>query len=103
VIFDARGFLIEPDSSGFRIVVNDKGALYPLTTDPIAQETSFKASNPDVNDRFGRALAFEGDTVVIGAPDEDSNASGVNGDQTGSVSRRPETLVRFPEASYFRV
>src|SRR5204863_6715990 len=41
-----------------------------------------KASNPDAYDRFGYAAALSGDTAVISAYSEDSNAIGVNGDQS---------------------
>jgi alpha-tubulin suppressor-like RCC1 family protein len=42
----------------------------------IAQLAYLKASNPDANDDFGRAVAIDGDTLVIGAPNEDSTATG---------------------------
>jgi len=41
-----------------------------------------KASNTRANARFGSALAISGDTLVVGARDESSNASGVNGNQS---------------------
>lgn len=50
----------------------------------IFQEAYVKASNPNVDDHFGAAVAISGKTLVIGAPDEDSNASGVNGNQTNN-------------------
>ena len=40
-----------------------------------------KASNTGADDWFGRAVAVSGDTVVVGAYREDSNATGVNGYQ----------------------
>ena len=39
------------------------------------------ASNREANDKFGYAVAIAGDTLVIGAPGEASNASGANGNQ----------------------
>ena len=42
----------------------------------IVQQVYLKASNPDANDEFGRAVAVSGDTLVIGAPNEDSTATG---------------------------
>lgn len=33
-------------------------------------------SDPEANDRFGRSAAISGDTVVIGAPDDDDNGAG---------------------------
>ena len=51
----------------------------PLTTDPIAQQAYLKASNTGADDWFGGSVAVSGDTVVVGAYREDSNATGVNG------------------------
>ncbi len=45
------------------------------------QQAYLKASNTDPNDRFGFSVAISGDTVVVGAVREDSNASGSNGNQ----------------------
>ena len=44
------------------------------------QQAYLKASNTGVNDHFGYSVALSGDTVVVGASYEDSNATGVNGD-----------------------
>ena len=40
-----------------------------------AQTAYLKASNTDGNDRFGEAVAIDGDTIVVGAPEEQSNGS----------------------------
>lgn len=40
-----------------------------------------KASNPDPDDRFGASVAIDGDTIVVGAEGEDSQATGIDGDQ----------------------
>jgi len=64
--------------------VDDRGARYPLTIDPIAQQAYFKASNTDAGDSFGAAVAVSGDTVVVGAYEEDSSATGVNGNQANN-------------------
>jgi hypothetical protein len=45
------------------------------------QQAYLKASNTDVSDYFGGSVAVDGDTVVVGARREASNATGVNGDQ----------------------
>ncbi len=47
-----------------------------------AQQAYVKASNTRAIDNFGHALAVSGDTMVIGSPREDSNATGVNGNQS---------------------
>src|SRR5687768_7124077 len=50
----------------------------------IAQQAYLKASNAGGLDQFGHALAISGNTLVIGAQYEDSNATGVNGVQTNN-------------------
>lgn len=40
-----------------------------------------KATNTGAGDAFGTSIAISGDTAVVGAPLEDSNATGVDGDQ----------------------
>jgi len=43
----------------------------------------FKASNTGADDQFGRSIALssDGKTLIVGAPNEDSSATGVNGIQ----------------------
>ena len=50
-----------------------------------SQQAFFKASNPGEHDEFGSAVAISGDTIVVAAENEDSNATGVNGDQTNDT------------------
>jgi hypothetical protein len=45
------------------------------------QQAYLKGSNTDARDRFGWSVSISGDTIVVGALDEDSNATGVNGEQ----------------------
>ncbi|MHC4091383.1 MAG: hypothetical protein ACYSVY_14105, partial [Planctomycetota bacterium] len=84
-VFDADGAAVparfEPAGDGLRLIVDDRGARYPLTIDPIAQQAYLKASNTGEGDQFGNSVAVSGDTVVVGAPDEDSSATGVNGNE----------------------
>ncbi len=85
-VFDAAGKSVSAkwfsiDGDRLRLEVDDAGAHYPLTIDPIVQQAYLKASNTGVDDWFGHSVAVSGDTVVVGAPLEDSNASGVNGNQ----------------------
>ena len=65
-----------------RLLVEERGARYPITIDPIAQQAYLKASNTGAGDQFGYSVAISGDTVVVGAWNEDSNATGVNGTQS---------------------
>ncbi|MCH9659465.1 MAG: FG-GAP repeat protein [Bacteroidetes bacterium] len=50
------------------------------------QTAYVKSSNTEASDVFGHAIATTaiGDTVVISAPGEDSNATGINGDQANN-------------------
>lgn len=50
-----------------RLLVDERGARYPLTIDPIAQQAYLKASNTGAGDQFGYTVAVSGDTVVVGA------------------------------------
>ena len=84
-------------SSTLVLVVDDRGARYPLTIDPIAQQAYLKSSNSQFGDAFGFALATSGDTLVVGAHSEDSAATGVNGDQSnqsGGTSGAAYVFVR---------
>ncbi len=49
-----------------------------------SEQAYLKASNTDAGDFFGSSVAISGDTVVVGAYFEDSNATGVNGDQSNN-------------------
>ena len=61
----------------------ESGAVYVFTRSGGAwsQQAYLKASNTDPGDRFGSSLAIKGDTLVVGASTESSNATGVNGNQ----------------------
>ena len=69
-----------------RLLVDERGARYPVTVDPIAQQAYLKAGNTGANDRLGWSVAISGETVVVGAPYEDSNATGINGDQADNTA-----------------
>lgn len=49
-------------------------------------EAYLKASNAEAGDRFGTSVSLEnnGSTLVVGADGEDSNAVGINGDETNN-------------------
>ncbi len=59
-------------------------ALLPQTapSTPDSQQAYLKASNTDAGDKFGNSIAISGDTVVVGAVQEASSATGVDGNQT---------------------
>ena len=81
---DGKTLLSRFEAAGekqLRLVVEDADARYPVTIDPVAQQAYLKASNTGVSDLFSHAVAVSGDTVVVGAIYEDSNATGVNGNE----------------------
>jgi hypothetical protein len=61
----------------------DSGAAYIFVRDGTtwSQQAYLKASNTGAGDRFGDSVVVSGDTVVVAAEEEDSNATGVNGNQ----------------------
>ncbi|MBY0506171.1 MAG: Ig-like domain-containing protein [Bryobacteraceae bacterium] len=73
----AASFQATPE--GFRYRVEAVGARFPVTVDPVAQQAYVKASNTGPGDVFGSAVAISGDTMVVGAPSESSDATGVGG------------------------
>jgi hypothetical protein len=62
------------------------GAVYVFTrTNSVwSQQAYVKASNTANGDFFGQSVALVGDTLAVGASDEDSCATGVNGDQSNN-------------------
>jgi len=55
--------------------------VFTRTGDTWSQQARLSASNPDSQDRFGFSVALDGVTLVVGAPGEDSSATGANGNQ----------------------
>ncbi|MBX9735302.1 MAG: FG-GAP repeat protein [Phycisphaerales bacterium] len=60
------------DASGAAYVFVRSGSTW-------TQQAYLKASNTGANDAFGFSVAISGDSVVVGAKQEDSSATGVNG------------------------
>ncbi len=83
IVLDADGKELvagfETTTAGLRLCIDERGARYPLTIDPLAQQAYLKASNTEAGDSFGHSVAVSGNTVVVGAFDEASTATGVNG------------------------
>ena len=60
------------------------GAAYVFVRDAAnvwSQQAYLKASNTNSGDQFGEGVAISGNTIVVGAPSERSQATGVNGNQ----------------------
>lgn len=76
--------------------VESSGAVYIFTKiDGQWMETSMlKASNPSLGDHFGSSLAVLENTLVIGAPEEDSSSTEINGRQD-DLSRNSGAVYVF--------
>lgn len=67
---------------------NSAGAAYVFVrnVDTWSQQAYLKASNTAAGARFGSSVAVSGDFVVVGANEEDSNATGINGNQNNMLA-----------------
>ena len=65
------------------VAANLRGAAYVFVRSGTtwSQQAQLKASNAQILDQFGHAVAISGDTIVVSAPFEDSSATGVGGNQ----------------------
>jgi hypothetical protein len=76
------------------------GAVYVFTRTAAgvwSQQAYVKASNTDAGDRFGRAvaLAADGSALVVGAPLEDSAATGIGGNQNDNSAASAGAVYVF--------
>ncbi len=65
----------------------EAGAVYVFTRDAAgvwSQQAYIKASNTDAEDFFGISVALLGDTLAVGAPFENSAATGIDGAQSNT-------------------
>lgn len=76
---------------------NTSGAVYVFVENSgtWSQQAYIKASNTNDLDLFGASVAIHGDTLVVGAPGEDSNATGVGGDQSDNSSANAGAVYVF--------
>ncbi|MEZ5352866.1 MAG: FG-GAP repeat protein [Bryobacteraceae bacterium] len=89
-----------------RMTVDERGAVYPVTVDPLVQMAYLKASNTGSGDGFGYSVAVSIDTVVVGAHLEDSIANTVNGDQANNSatdSGAAYVFTRDRDGAWFQV
>ncbi len=93
-LFEASASTNQADNSAFR-----SGAVYVFTRSGStwSQPAYLKASNIGRNDKFGQDLAMSGngEVVAVGAPGEDSAATGVGGDETSNALRDSGAVYVF--------
>jgi hypothetical protein len=94
------------DSSGATLAVaasahDGTGAVYVFerSNGVWTERTVLKASNAEFDDRFGDALTLSGDgtTLAVGAPNEDSAASEVDGDESDNSADDAGAVYVFVE------
>jgi len=81
-VFDADGkalpasFELSANQERLRILVEDRGARYPITIDPWIQSAVLTGSDISGKDGLGYSVAISGDTAVVGAPYDGVNGTG---------------------------
>jgi hypothetical protein len=85
------------NGSGNDESAQDSGAVYAFSHDDEAwsQQAYLKASNTGPGDQFGFSVAVDGNTIVVGAPGDDSNATTVNGGQMDSNAQESGAAYVF--------
>lgn len=77
----------------------ESGAVYVFKRNGSmwSQEAYVKASNTAMSDIFGysMALSFDGNTLTVGAPAEDSNATGIDGNEMDNSSANAGAVYVF--------
>jgi hypothetical protein len=93
-------------ATGVNGVQTNSSALYPgaayvfvRSSGAWTQQAYLKASNTDGGDYFGVSVSVSDDTVVVGAPYENSNATGVNGDQSDNSASGAGAVYVFVRSS----
>src|SRR5262249_40767183 len=82
--------------------VMNAGAVYVFARGPAwAQSAYVKASNTDAGDLFGDAIALSGDgtRLVVGAWDEASSATGLDGDQASNAASAAGAVYSLARSS----
>ena len=75
----------------------NSGAVYVFTRSGTAwtQQAYLKASNTGRGDQFGYSVSLSGDTLAVGAHNEDSNATGVGGIQSNNSAGNSGAVYVF--------
>lgn len=79
---DATG--VDGDEMSSSFLYSGAAYVFTRTTGVWSQQAYLKASNTNAGDNFGFSVAVSGNVVVVGAPQEDSAASGVDGDDSNN-------------------
>jgi hypothetical protein len=107
-VWDADGRILpahfEPLDAGrpaeITLAVDERGARYPLTIDPIAQQALLPGPTPGVGQSFGNAVAVAGDTMVVGAPFGPSGTATVYVLRNGAWEKQAEVKPTNPRPGF---
>lgn len=79
----------------------EAGAVYVYVRNAGAwsQQAYVKASNAEAGDQFGRQLSLDGDTLVVGAPEERGGGQGVGANQADNSLRGAGAAYVFTRAN----
>ena len=96
---DATGINGDQNNDG----ASESGAAYIFTRSAGSweQQAYIKASNTGGSDSFGQtvSLSADGNTLAVGAIWEDSDATGINGDQTNGDAKRSGAVYIFTRSA----
>ena len=78
--YDATGRDLEASmevgEGEIRLQVKDRGAVDPITIDPLVQQQKLMATEPVVGDQFGLSVAISGNRAIVGAHSDNSVTPG---------------------------
>jgi hypothetical protein len=85
------------DGDGVNNLASNAGAAYVFTRTAgvWSQQAYLKASNTGTDDTFGGSVSISGETLVVGANAESSNATGVDGDGVNNLARNAGAAYVF--------
>lgn len=92
---DSASSGVNGDESDNSLTNSGAAYVFERTGTSWTQEAYLKASNPEFPDLFGQAVAVSGNTVVVGAPWEDSNAVGIDGDASDNSAKNSGAVYAF--------
>jgi hypothetical protein len=98
--FDAEGrelpARLDIEANVLRLSVDDRGAQYPITVDPIIERARLLASDSAPNAMFGFAVAISGDTIVVGTQfTQKAYVFTKVGDEWGSMTETAQLTPSF--------
>jgi hypothetical protein len=114
VAWDAKGNDLQAELSFQRtsgelvIQVDDEGATYPVTIDPIVTFADFvlRGSDSSNGDLFGKAIAVSSDLALVGAPENDAagqNAGSAYVFRRSGTTWTEEAILTSPDAADFEL